>query len=135
MANLQFNGKIADLDFHGWTGRLIPIMAEAENFQRLGQFGTGSQIVGYKAPDSVINTWRGFTSKEEAQSFIVQAENLQNAGGVAANDPYGDRYSNCRIKRVTPEPIRKGRGTTVNGSAQMTHLVRIEFVIEVLPAS
>ena len=26
------------------------------------------------------------------------AENLQNAGGVAASDPYGDRYSNCRIK-------------------------------------
>lgn len=135
MANLQFNGKIAALDFHGWVGRLYPIMPEAENFQRLGQFGTGSQIVGYKAPDSVINTWRGFTSKEEAQAFIIQAENLQNAGGVAVVDPYGDRYSNCRVKRVMADQIRRGRGTTVNGSAQMTHLVRIEFTLEVLPAS
>jgi hypothetical protein len=132
MANLQVVAKIGTLEFHGWHGRVRKIQREAEEFARLGQIGSGAQLVGQRAAKSVISVWRGESNKSSASTFADQAEQMQFQDAVAVTDPYGNTFRGCRVSSVVVAPIRTGKGSPISGNTQMTHLINIEFTLEVI---
>ncbi len=129
---LSLTSSIGALQFHGWVGRLTTTQNQGEDFARLGQKGSGSQVLNVRAKSSTIQTWRLFDTMASAVDFVALVEALQWTV-VATNDPVNGPRARVRVI-ASAAVATAGRGTPSGaGSTPSAALVRCEFTLETLP--
>lgn len=86
---------------HGWDGWLHGLKSEVETFARLGETGSGAQILRTRAPESSITATRVCSSLREARDAAETAEDWQGQV-LMVTDPWGRAFLRVRFHEVTP---------------------------------
>jgi hypothetical protein len=120
---LTLTVRIGALFFHGSTGRINVIRNQGETFSRLGQTGSGSQILASRAQQSRISCWRLFDTVSNAQDFGDDVEDLCYTV-VSSADPTNGSIDRLRITEadVIVKPGRGGDGVTRFGALLTANL-------------
>jgi len=131
MANLTNVAIIGTVYLHGWHGRLGYLQYTVDDYARIGQTGSGSQLTGRRSRKSQINAWLGAGTRVDA---IGLADTLEGYKGsvLAVSDDMGRNFARVRVYEITAT-IRAGRGGTIPGGAQMLFRIDVDCVLEALP--
>lgn len=123
--------KTAEL--HGVSDSWIPsLQSQVDVFQRLGQSGTGSQIVGIRAPTVEAKGWRGESDQAAALSFSVAFEAL--TGEICAiTDDWGRTISAVRLTNCRAFP-RRTSGPVISGATFVKFRVEVSWTAECISA-
>lgn len=131
MPNLTNICKIGNYFLHGWHGRLPDLQRQVDDYARIGAYGSGSQIVGYRARKASIAAWGGAPSKAEAVALAKALEDMQGTV-VRVTDDFARLFEKVRIQEISAT-VRAGYGPTLPGGSQMLYCVDVSAVMEVLP--
>lgn len=111
----------------GWLAALQP---QGDEWQRLGQSGSGTQIVGYRGRKATPTGWYGSPNLADATGFANAFESLETEVCMV-NDDYGRTIPRVRFTdiRVNPRPTR---GPTLSGGVVLFRC-ECSWSAEVLP--
>jgi len=131
MSNLTNVCFIGAVSLQGWSGRLANLQSLVDDYARIGQTGSGAQIVGLRGRRCAISAWGGASSKAEA---IGRADSLEAMQGlvVRVGDDLGRIFSRVRIYQIAAS-IKAGYGPRLPGGSQMIYRIDVQASMEVLP--
>lgn len=116
---------------HGWNG-WIPVMQNLmDEYTRLGQTGSGAQVLGRRGRKKGCTGWQGFTTEAAAKAFAEQWEGLEGRI-VRVVDSYSRNMPRVRLTNVSAE-VRAGKGPVTSGATQVSHRVECTVDCERLP--
>lgn len=117
---------------HGCTGGWLPaLQAQGDEFQRVGQSGSGTQTVGYRARKVSPSGWYGSPSLFDATGFTSAFESLENEVCQVLDD-YGRSIPRVRLTEIHVNP-RPTRGPTLGGGGVVLFRCECSWTAEVLP--
>ena len=122
--------SISGFDLYGFNGNISTIQNVGDEFQRLGQSGTGQQILGSRGKPSPISGWAGFSSAAAALIFLETWESLE-AQICAIVDGFSRNNKRVRLTGCSGM-IKATRGPLLNGTP-ITHRVVVSAYVERLP--
>lgn len=131
MANLTNVAFLGTIPLQGLRGQLSDPQSIVDDYARIGATGSGSQIIGERGRYCPIEGWAGKSSEVEAERAFEDIEALQGQV-VRVQDDFGRVFERVRIKQITAS-MKCGRGPTLPGGVQMTHLIQFSATVEVLP--
>ncbi len=117
--------------FHGWRGWVGSVHNVIDIFSRIGEAGTGSQVVGTRSSPVQISAWAACSNDSDA---VNKANDVEQLEGTVAEllDPWGRDLASVRVTDVKCS-IHFGRGSEISSGVPMTHIVKCEFTLELLP--
>ncbi len=128
---LPGSASLNGIVFHGWRGWVGSLNNVIDIFARIGEAGSGSQIVQTRAAPVQISAWIAAANDSDAVNHASDVEAL--SGTIAElEDPWGRDLAHVRVTEVRCS-IHFGHGTEISGGIPMTHIVRCEFTVELLP--
>lgn len=120
------------IPLHGVSDSWIPsLQAQVDEFQRIGQTGSGAQIVGYRGRKVSPTGWYGSPSASDATAFTTAFESLEGEVCQVIDD-YGRTLSRVRITEIKVNP-RPTRGPTISGSQVVIFRCECSWTAEALP--
>ncbi len=128
---LSIVATLGSVTFHGWSGWAPKIKDNGESYSRLGQVGTGSQIINSTGPEFTATAWKAFTTKSDALSFADSITDLQWEV-VKLSDAYGRSFPRVRVSSAEAMP-KASKGPAVTGTTPAIYRVDCSFKLEVLP--
>lgn len=130
-SSLEISASINSTWFiHGWEGWLHGLKSEVETFARLGETGSGAQILRTRAPESQITVTQICSSLREALEAAEVAEGWQGQV-LQVMDPWDRVFLRVRFHEVTPT-VKACKGTGPSGSPAAAKVV-LALRLEVLP--
>jgi hypothetical protein len=122
MALPSLTTSIGSVRFMGWYG-WVPSMQEiADRYRRIGQSGSGVQVLGEEDKPKEYKSWRLFTSATEAADFIGDIEDLP-VDTYDMTDQWGYTFQ-VRISE-SKATLRAGKGV---GTLLVECTLLLEFV-------
>lgn len=115
---------------HGWSGWLHGLKDEPETFARLGETGSGAQILRTRGPESPVQAMRICASLADALTAAEQAEAWQ-AQVLRVVDPFGRSFLRVRFNEVSVS-VRGCRGNGPDATSAAAR-VMLDLRLEVLP--
>lgn len=116
---------------HGVNDGWLPAMqAQGDEWQRIGQSGSGTQIVGYRGRKVSPSGWYGSPNVADATGFATAFESLENEVCTVADD-YGRVIQRVRLTEIKVNP-RPTRGPTLSGGVVLFRC-ECSWTAEVLP--
>ncbi len=119
------------ITFHGWRGWVGSIKNVVDIFTRIGEEGSGHQVVATRATPVNISAWIACTNDGDAVNACSDVEALDGTL-TGLLDPWGRNLASVRVTGVSCN-IKFGRGNDVSDGNPMTHVVFCDFTIELLP--
>jgi hypothetical protein len=124
------NGDVSSFVLYGFNGNIATIQNVGDEFQRLGQSGTGQQILGSRGKPSPISGWTGFSDVKLAVAFLERWESLETRI-CAIVDSFSRNNKRVRLTGCSGM-IKNTRGPLISG-VPITHRVVVSAYAERLP--
>ncbi len=128
---LSTAATLGSVTFHGWRGWVGSNQNVVDVFSRIGQSGSGSEITHTRSSPVSISAWSAHSSASAAITQLGSIEALQGTT-VALTDPFSRSLSKVRVTEAHGN-ISAGKGNEITSNVPMTHLVKCELTIELLP--
>jgi hypothetical protein len=125
------SGKFT-IQLHGVLDSWIPsLQNQGDIWQRVGQSGSGGQIVGTRGRAVPITGWRGESDSATAQTFAGNFEALE-LEVVQVLDAWGRAIARVRLTECKAIP-RRTRGPVITGATQVLYRIDCSWQAERLP--
>lgn len=131
MANLTNIAFIGTTFLHGWHGRLSNLQNIVDDYARIGQIGSGAQIVGRRSAKCQVTPWAGAASRVEAIALADAFDSYQGTT-VRVGDDLGRVFQRVRVESISTM-IKAGYGGSLPTGVQMLYKIEVTAVLEVLP--
>ncbi len=129
--SLSTSATLGGIAFHGWRGWIGSIQNVVDIFGRIGEAGSGHEVVQTRSTPVSVSAWIACSS---AGNAITAAGSVETLSGtvVALTDPWSRSISRVRVTGASCS-IVAGKGTEISAAVPSTHIVKCEFTIERLP--
>lgn len=110
---------------------IASLQNQGDEWQRLGQAGSGAQIIGTRGQKTKSTGWHGESTLAAALTFIGNFESLEEEVCQVA-DAWGRTLARVRLSGVSAVP-RNTKGPILSGTTQITYRCEVAFSAERLP--
>lgn len=117
---------------HGVNDSWIPsLQNQGDEWQRLGQAGSGAQIVGTRGRKIKASGWHGEATLAAALTFVSNFESLEEEVCQVV-DAWGRTLGRVRLSEVSAVP-RNTKGPILSGTTQILYRVEVAYTAERMP--
>lgn len=129
---LGIHGGKFTIALHGVTGSWIPsLQNQGDEWQRIGQAGSGVQVVGTRGRKVNVTGWFGAPDFTTAGTFIANFESLETEV-CQVSDAWNRTVGRVRISAIQCAP-RSTVGPLVSPGSPVKYRVECEWTAERLP--
>ena len=126
MINASIVSTYGVFTWHIWEGQLLPLSFVADVYQRLGQIGSGVQLLGGMAPPSPITAHMLLADMTTAVT-VKNSVSLLVGSFVSVNEPNGTAWTNVLVRQAV---ARYANGKYTFGGTTYPVRVTAQFVFE-----